>query len=283
MLLAHGTTLNCDSRVAVYQHAAELRRRGLFAEVQEAFWKQEPRAVDVLASISRRRIFIVPLFMSEGYFSEQVIPRVLGFAGRSKAASSAAGDFSAPPGPRRIRRGGEDVFYCQPVGTHPSMTTVVLARASEVLRDSASSRVPEPGEITLFIAGHGTEKNGNSRVAIEHQAESVRDLGLYAGVHAIFMEEEPRIAHACGMASSSCIVVVPYFMGDGLHVSEDIPVLLGEAGEVVRRRLRAGQLAWPNPSEKNGKLVWYSGSVGAHAQVADVIVERVREAARGES
>ena len=45
-----------------------------FAEVREAFWKQEPQIKKVLAEISAPRVFIVPLFISEGYFSTEVIP-----------------------------------------------------------------------------------------------------------------------------------------------------------------------------------------------------------------
>ena len=43
VVLGHGTDLNAASAAPVFQHAAELRRRHLFAEVREAFWKQEPQ------------------------------------------------------------------------------------------------------------------------------------------------------------------------------------------------------------------------------------------------
>ncbi len=80
MLLGHGTTLNDQSAAPVIQHAAELRRRGIFAEVHEAFWKQEPHVKKVLAEISAPRIFIVPLFISDGYFSTEIIPQGTGFS-----------------------------------------------------------------------------------------------------------------------------------------------------------------------------------------------------------
>jgi len=79
VVLGHGSTKNAGSAAPVFQHAAELRRRKLFAEVREAFWKQEPKIGDVLQSISASRTFIVPLFISECYFSEEVIPKALGF------------------------------------------------------------------------------------------------------------------------------------------------------------------------------------------------------------
>ena len=78
------------------------------------------------------------------------------------------------------------------------------------------------------------------------------------------------------------LVVVPFFISDGLHTQEDIPVMLGEAKPVVEQRLAAGQPAWRNPTEKNGRLVWYSPAVGSEPRLADVILERVQEAARME-
>jgi hypothetical protein len=57
-------------------------------------------------------------------------------------------------------------------------------------------------------------------------------------------------------------------------------VLLGEPERVVKERLAAGQPTWRNPSEKNGRLVWYSPAVGSDSGMADVILERVCEAAK---
>jgi sirohydrochlorin ferrochelatase len=56
--------------------------------------------------------------------------------------------------------------------------------------------------------------------------------------------------------------------------------LLGEPQKAVEQRLAAGQPAWRNPTGKNGRLVWYSPAVGSEPRLADVILERVREAAR---
>jgi sirohydrochlorin cobaltochelatase len=83
VVLGHGTTLNDQSAAPVFQHAAELRRRKIFTEVREAFWKQEPHIKKVLAEISAPRVFIVPLFISEGYFSTEIIPQELALPVRS--------------------------------------------------------------------------------------------------------------------------------------------------------------------------------------------------------
>jgi len=265
VLVGHGSTKNADSAAPVFQHATELRRRKIFAEVHEAFWKQEPKVADVVPAISARRIFIVPLFISEGYFSEEVIPRALGF------------QLSADPKSRSRPRGSSVEIYCRPVGTHDLMTAVLLARAREVVARFPFPRAPKPKDITLFIAGHGTEENENSRQSIERQVELIRAQNEYGAVHAIFMEESPRIGECFALANTKNLVIVPFFISDGMHTQEDIPMLLGEPERIVRERLAAGQPTWRNPTERKGKLIWYAPAVGTAPQLAEVILERVRE------
>lgn len=262
VVLGHGTTQNADSAAPVFQHAAELRRRRIFAEVREAFWKQPPHITEVLPTLTAPRVFIAPLFISAGYFGGEVIPRELGFG---------------PEGVRQTEGGPQ--YYCQPVGTHDSMTRVLLARARDIIAQFPFPRAPKPADITLFIAGHGTERNANSRQAIEHQAELIRAQNLYAGVQTVFMEEAPRIAECPQLATTRNLVVVPFFISDGLHTQEDIPVMLGEPERLVRERLQAGQPTWRNPTEKSGKRIWYTPAVGTAHEMAEVILERVREAA----
>jgi len=264
VILGHGSTKNDDSSAPVYQHAAELRRRNLFAEVREAFWKQEPQIKSVLADISEPQIFIVPLFISEGYFTSDVIPHELGFS----------------PGRSKIETRNSELYFCKPIGTHERMTSVLLFRASEVAAKFPFPRAPHPRETTLFIAGHGTEQNENSRKAIERQVEIIRATNEYAAVQAVFLEEEPRISNCYELARTKNIIVVPFFISDGMHAQEDIPVLLGEPERQVKERLANKQPTWRNPTERHDKFVWYAAPVGTEPHIADVILERVREAGR---
>ena len=265
IVLGHGTELNENSAAPVFQHAAELRRRKIFREVREAFWKQEPQVKKVLAEISATRIVIAPLFISEGYFSAEIIPKELGLR------------F---PENLKLKTQNSEIFYCKPIGSHDSMTRVVLARAKAVVEKFPFPRLPKNSDITLFIAGHGTEKNENSRKPIDRQVELIHAQKIYADVHAVFLEESPRIPACYSLAQTKNIVIVPFFISDGLHTQEDIPVLLGETKKNVEQRLASGQPSWRNPTEKNGKLVWYSPAVGAEPLLADVILERVCEMAK---
>jgi len=268
VLVGHGSTLNADSAAPTYQHADELRRRNLFAQVLECFWKLEPPICGVLRGVFAPRVFIVPLFISEGYFTEEVIPRELGLRRNDQ-----------PDFPRAQQRGTQTIYYCGPVGTHDSMTNVLLARARAIVEKYPVPRAPKPNQIALFIAGHGTGSNENSRQAIERQVQLIGEQNLYAEVHAVFMEEEPRIGDCYRLARARNIVLVPFFISDGLHSYEDIPVMLGEPEETVQSRLESGQPTWRNPTEKNEKLVWYTSAVGSEPRISDVILQRVTETA----
>ena len=85
LIVAHGSTVNPDSSAPTLAHSVEIRRRGIFADVQFAFWKEEPSLCDALFLFdpeSVREVYVVPNFISEGYFTQTVVPRELELNGR---------------------------------------------------------------------------------------------------------------------------------------------------------------------------------------------------------
>ena len=149
ILVGHGSTLNPDSSAPTMDHAETIRQQGLFGEVVCAFWKEEPSMREILRMVDSPEVYVVPNFISEGYFTQQVIPRELGLDGKTTFL---------PP----LTTGGPErrVHYCDPVGIHASMTRLLLARAEEV-----APGVPRGGS-ALIIVGHGTGLNENSTKAI---------------------------------------------------------------------------------------------------------------------
>lgn len=81
VIAAHGSHLNPDASDPTYAHADTVRETGAFDEVRETFWKEEPHFREVIRTLESEEIFVVPLFISEGYFTEQVIPRELRLEG----------------------------------------------------------------------------------------------------------------------------------------------------------------------------------------------------------
>ncbi len=210
-----------------------------------------------------RDVYVVPNFISEGYFTRTVIPRELGL------------DDSAPLTVRADT--GQRWHYCAPVGNHPSMTDLLLRRAREV-----APGVPE-AETSLLIVGHGTGLNDNSAVAAKQQVELIRARGDYAAVLNTYMEEPPLIADWAKLTDTPNVVVVPFFISDGLHSYQDIPVLLGietETTASASERLRAGGVFMQNPRHVHGRALYYASAIGTEAQFADVIVEQAAAALR---
>src|SRR5947208_13681129 len=85
LIVAHGSTVNPDSSAPTLAHAAEIRRRKIFADVECAFWKEEPSLRDAIFLFDPetiREVYVVPNFISEGYFTQAVILRELKLNGR---------------------------------------------------------------------------------------------------------------------------------------------------------------------------------------------------------
>lgn len=268
VLVGHGSTVNAESSNPVRQLVAEFERRNAFARVSAGFLMEAPRVSTVLESITDLCVFVVPFFVSEGYFTEEVVPLKLGFRIEGQQTFE-----------RVQRRGEQTLFYCHPIGTHDRMTEVILSRARSVANPHSRPPKPSEAETTLFIAGHGTSRNAESRQAVERQVGLIRELGCFADVFAVFLEEEPRIGDWYKLVRTRHSVVVPFFLSDGLHVCDDIPALLGKSEPQVQDRLDRGQPVWSNPTQHHGKWIWLSSAVGTDSIVAEVILARVREAA----
>ena len=270
LIVGHGSTVNPDSGAPSLAHAAAIRRRGRFAEVACAFWKEEPGLRDwpLLFDPAIRDVYVVPNFISEGYFTRTVIPRELELDRLPDGAP-------APTTPRADT--GQRWHYCEPVGNHASMTELLLRRAREV-----ASGVPE-AQTSLLIVGHGTGLNDNSAVAAKEQAARIRALGRYAAVTSTYMEEPPLIADWATLTDTPNVVVVPFFISDGLHSYQDIPVLLGIEGEITAaasERLRTGEVFMRNPRHLHGRSLYYASAIGTEPQFAEVIIEQAGAFAR---
>ncbi|HAK06661.1 MAG TPA: cobalamin biosynthesis protein CbiX [Spartobacteria bacterium] len=265
LIVGHGSTVNPDSSVPTLAHAAEIRRRKVFVDVQCAFWKEEPSLRDALFLFDPeeiREVYVVPNFISEGYFTETVIPRELDLSGRMT---------------KRVN--GQIWKYCEPVGNHSMMTKLLLQRAHEVAPDIRES------ETSLLVVAHGTDLNENSAAAAKREAEKIRALGKYASVLNVYMEEPPLVADWKKLTTSPNVVVVPFFISDGLHSYEDIPVLLGIADEGKSSITSGGkrcEIFRRNPHKLNGRSLFYSGAIGTDARFADVILEQAADFDRQE-
>jgi len=256
LIVGHGSTVNPDSSAPTLAHASEIRRRNIFGDVQCAFWKEEPSLRDAIFLFDPdtiKNVYVVPNFISEGYFTQTVIPRELELDGRITK-----------------RANGQTWNYGQPVGNHPLMTELLVQRARDI-----APGIPE-NETSFLIVAHGTDLNENSAVAAKREAERIRALGRYANVLNVYMEEFPLVSDWKVLTSTPNVVVVPLFISDGLHSYEDIPVLLGIAEEGSRSspNRERGVIFRKEPYQIDNRSVFYASSIGTDPRVADIIVEQ---------
>ena len=193
LLAGHGSHLNARSSEAVRAHARALATSGVWDEVLVAFWKEEPSLARALDGCTASDVVVVPVFMSEGYFTGEVIPAEMGLDGPV------------------TRREGRTIRCTRPVGVHPALAQIIVERALEAGADR-----DEP----LFVLGHGTNRNAASSVAVREQVERVRAMNRFAEVTAVFTDQEPNLASIPELAGGRKATVVPFFASDGWHVGQ---------------------------------------------------------------
>jgi sirohydrochlorin cobaltochelatase len=261
LLAGHGSTQNGESSLPTRRHAEEIAGRGLFKEVKACFWLEEPHFKEALSGIESNEVYLVPNFICEGFYTREILPREFQLDGAM------------------TKREGKTIYYCDPVGLHPIMTDILFGKACRAL-ESLSARSfgfagDDEGEkmgarTCLFIAGHGTPKNRNSTKEVYRQVELIRAMGFFGQVEALFMEESPFIKEWPQITTLPNVITVPFFIADGLHPAEDIPVMLG----ITKN---AKEAPYQNPTEIYGRRLWYTSSIGTDPGMVEVILAQVEK------
>jgi sirohydrochlorin cobaltochelatase len=252
VIVGHGSTVNPDSSAPTFGHMENIRKRGVFGEVHCCFWKEEPSFRQIFHMVDRDDIYLVPNFISEGYFTRTVVPRELELTGEL------------------TQKDGRTIKYCEPVGNNKRMTELLLRRAIDIAPHV------NPAQTSLFIVGHGTDLNENSAAAAKREVDRIAATERFAEVRNAYMEEAPLIAKWDQLSSQPNVIVVPFFISDGLHSYEDIPVLLGIARESRgASSLNAKEVFRHNPYTLRGRMLYYASAIGTEPLFADVILDQV--------
>lgn len=154
------------------------------------------------------------------------------------------------------------------------MTELLLKRAFEIAAGV------DPAESSLLIVAHGTDLNENSAVAAKREAEKIRALRKFAEVLNVYMEEPPLVSDWRKLTKTRNVVVVPFFISDGLHSYEDIPRLIGIANgrSTATSHAARGGIFRANPYRIDGRSLFYAPSIGTDPGFADIIVEQASNA-----
>jgi uroporphyrin-III C-methyltransferase len=209
ILAAHGSRRDPGANALVRRLAEAVRARRLFEEVAVAFHQGEPRFEAVLDELGSDEATVVPLFTSAGHYADVVLPDALS---------------------QNQRFAQLHLRQTPPVGTHPGIAPLVARRMTRLLRDENVSR----HSASLLIVGHGTPRHRESRTSTLQLVDTLRRRRVAGEVLAGFIDDEPRLETVLERAALSHIVVVPFLIGGGAHLTQDIPGILGHAPRGAR-------------------------------------------------
>lgn len=121
-----------------------------------------------------------------------------------------------------------------------------------------------PKKTALILIDHGSRLERANQL-LEQIVEGVRARGGYPIVAAAHMEiAEPNLATAfaaCVQAGAIEVVIVPYFLAEGSHVTHDIPRLAKEA------------------AARSPGVVWkLAEPLGLDERLVDLVLDRATEA-----
>lgn len=236
VLAGHGSHTAPAASEPIHAHADRLRTAGGFDEVSVAFWQGDPHLRGALRRARGERVTVVPMLMAAGYFADTVFPRELGLT------DDAALDVA------------KAVRYTAPVGTHPGITDVIVDRAV------AATGEPDLGQgVGLAVVGHGTDRHAGSGVSTREHVAALRRADRFDEVRAFYLDQDPRVDALVTRMGSPRIVVVPLFVADGPHTTEDVPRAIGLPAEPS------------GPATLAGREVWYGRAVGTAPALSAVI------------
>lgn len=184
-----------------------LRQAGCFAEVAAGYLRCEPSIEDVVARIECGRIRIYPMFLSDGYYVREAIPRRLAIV-------------------EGIDARGRKISIDPPLGLHPELPRVLASAAAA----AAERRGILPKSANLLLVAHGSSKTPHSAEVANLIKDSVAKDLAFASVAVAFLEEEPLFSAAL-VQSARPLLVLGLLAGGGMHATDDVQAAVNDLGD----------------------------------------------------
>lgn len=145
--------------------------------------------------------FAYPLFMADGWFTTDHLPK------------------------RLAEAGGAAWTILDPFGIDDSVQRLTVTLALE----AATQHGLDPAETAVLLAAHGSFRSPAPARVANAMAARIAAEGGFARVEAAFIDQTPRIAEAASAFPHGSLVL-PFFAAKGGHVIDDLPQALAEAG-----------------------------------------------------
>ncbi|WP_340150957.1 CbiX/SirB N-terminal domain-containing protein [uncultured Sneathiella sp.] len=239
IVVAHGSRISDTAQEAAVRHAATLVHSNLYELVDVCFLSRDKSR----PLLPEGKVFLLPFFMSNGYFVRNRIPEL----------------FELEKGRRIESR--HQLYLCDPLGTDPELADVIITMAQEICRDHNYT----PKKVQLLLVAHGSETSSASAEATCLQQQAVTGRDEFAGVYVAFLSQAPRldeVLSAC-LDDGSALIVVGLFAADGPHAIEDVP----------------GSIAKWQQQSMSTMAVHYAGAVGSRPEIANLIQRSIARCA----
>ncbi|MEU3844017.1 sirohydrochlorin chelatase [Streptomyces sp. NPDC028635] len=177
------------------------------------------------------------------------------------SAGHAKGDIPAALAREKERHPGITYTYGRPLGPHPSLLNVLERRLEQVLDGVDRS------EVTVLLVGRGsTDPDANAEVF--KAARLLWEGRGYGAVETAFVSlaapDVPSGLERCAKLGARRIVVLPYFLFTGI-----LP-------DRVREQTEAWAAAHPGLDVRSADVI------GPEPELLDLVMERYREAVKGD-
>ena len=201
LIVAHGERGGLRQDRLSHGLVGHLRATERYRDVQACFISKEPTLKSVLAELSPGPAVIYPLFMSDGYFVMQAIPKML------------------------EEDGNRQIEVAAPVGLSPGLPQLVADHATVAAQAAGLSAE----DCRLLLVAHGSKNDPASRNAAQCVAAGLSVDQRLAGVELAFLEESPFLDDRIEKVEGP-VVLVGLFVGEGLHGGVDLPDAVQRSG-----------------------------------------------------
>jgi sirohydrochlorin cobaltochelatase len=207
VIIAHGDCGGIGGNVLARELARRVGQTGRFAEVAAGFLRCQPSIEEVAAHIASATIRLYPLFLSDGYYVRDAIPRRLAIKDGVDAL-------------------GHRVIVDEPLGLHPRLPEILASAAAA----AALGRGISPNSATLLIVAHGSRHTTNSADIARLISDGIASKGRFRSVDVSFLEEAPFFRDALRRCPRPTFVL-GLFAGGGMHATDDVQRAIAALGD----------------------------------------------------
>ena len=250
LLAGHGSSKPGGDN-PIHTLAETLRAGGLFDAVFEGYLKQNPLLNDVLSDITSDKLFVVPMLTGHGYITDELIP----------AALSTLSEHT-------------HIHMCEPIGCHPATAELLAGRVRSIISDYNLKRET----VSVLLAAHGNSKNPQNAEQVRSLAKAIAKTSGSVAANAAFIEEAPLISDWHRDGAIEDLIVLPYLIGGGLHGAEDVPNMVGLDPQHPSLLALDADTPMTGPLRAHGRRIWYCRTFGHEPELANMIIDLVKEA-----